>query len=90
LSLSPSLLLLQLLLSLPEVAGRASVPEGLLLLLRPPLLPAVPLDSPILPSAIPPACLHCAPQDEPDHQRELYASILNQLLMNFLMCTAGK
>ena len=36
------------------------------------------------------ACLHCAPQDEPDHQRELYASILNQLLMNFLMCTAGK
>ena len=55
-SLSPSLLLLQLLLSLPEVAGRASVPEALLLLLRPPWLPAVPLDSPILPSAIPPAC----------------------------------
>ena len=29
-------------------------------------------------------------QDEPDHQRQLYASILNQLLMSFLMCTAGK
>jgi hypothetical protein len=36
------------------------------------------------------ACLYYALQDEPDHQRELYASILNQLLMNFLMCTAGK
>jgi hypothetical protein len=30
------------------------------------------------------------PQDDADHQRELYATILNQLLMNFLDSSVGR
>jgi hypothetical protein len=29
-------------------------------------------------------------QDDADHQRQLYASILNQLLMTYLMSQAGR
>lgn len=33
---------------------------------------------------------HHVPQDDADHQRQLYASILNQLLMTYLMSAAGR
>ena len=37
------------------------------------------------------AAARCArPQDDADHQRELYATILNALLMNFLDSAAGR
>lgn len=46
--------------------------------------------------AVPYACVieRCsflprAAQDDADHQRELYASIANQLVMNYLMSPAG-
>ena len=86
------MLLLLLLLSLSWLAGRASRPERLcrrcahhccLPHLKTPLHCL-----PVPPVAVSPA--RTAAQDEPDHQRELYAGILNQLLMNLLMCTAGK
>lgn len=36
------------------------------------------------------ALSNAALQDDADHQRELYASIVNQLLMTYLMSPAGK
>ena len=38
----------------------------------------------------PTICLPACLQDDTDHQRELYASIVNQLLMGYLNSPAGK